>query len=682
MTRPNQLRFITDTRNPNPLICGNKFYHLARIAKYLKVPKAYCLKPNAFRTCLPEKSLQILKEKTLLLKSNGGYQLNRIQGEMVNELQNLTLSNEVKKELLLIRKRLSPHWESPLIIRSSSVFEDSQNVSGAGIYKSVGNIKSTKQLYYSIKECWFSFFSLSALAHRLRIQEYTLEKLPALIIQKFMDCFLSGVVFSEDPISSTGGILVEYSDDGLSDSIESGKVFGKKFKIFKRKKSIIPSENDLPQKVIKEIANITEKITTDYGKPMEFEWLLNKKQIYTLQARPIKVTSSKKSSKTLSPNPEIRIYKGYDDYNYLKSIDLGDVSEVYLRSINKRKSIRDLAVQHNVCVHGVTVLQANLTGINEFKINNCQELNRIKTPILTIDLGPHIRAFYAKREHINSTLKTLLQYSIGTTTFIVREFASGKFSAISSMLDKNNILVEVCRGSLIGINRGFVETNTYRVNPKNKKVITINAHDFPLRYYDFDKKSQCFKFKKSNKILSANAINPKILIEIAKFTKTVNQSNKPTSLEWSIVNDRPVFIDHTNLINDYTTKNITIEGSKLYYLSKGKIEGRALIVKDLDKLEYISSGPTLNVTGYPPIMEENPEIVNLLKLTEKNKNLIIISKYPYTAFSFLIGRVGGFIFESGPLLCHLCIVCREQKVPVAIIPNALSAYNNGDKIKI
>ncbi len=103
------------------------------------------------------------------------------------------------------------------------------------------------------------FFSLSALAHRLRIQEYDLDRLPALIIQQFMDCSLSGVTFSEDPISSTKGILVEYSIGSSSDSIESGRGSSKRFKVFKKGESIISSETDLSREIVEQIATASEK---------------------------------------------------------------------------------------------------------------------------------------------------------------------------------------------------------------------------------------------------------------------------------------------------------------------------------------------------------------------------------------------------------------------------------------
>lgn len=673
MGKKKQFKFFTDFGETDFTECGNKFSNLARISKYLNVPDAYCLKSNAFKACVPEGSLNIIKEKLALLRSNGGYQLNRIQNEIVAELESMKIDTEVQKELLCVQEKLAP----PLIVRSSSPFEDTTNISGAGIYESIGNIKSKEQLFLAIKKCWLSFFSLSALAHRLRIQEYNLKKLPALIIQQFINCSFSGVTFSEDPVSSTGGILVEYSQKG-SDSIESGKDPGKRFKAFISRGEVTTSESDLAKEFIHQIVAASEKITSDFKRPMEFEWLIDKNLLYVLQSRPITTLKTNKKDHL----PEFYVYKGYDDYEYLSKSDLGDVSEVYSRSVSKRKPVRDLAVKSGIFVHGVTVLQANLDGIDKFDITKVEELNRIGTPVLTIDLGPHIRAFYAKREDVNKVLKTLLQYNAGKATFIVREFASGEFSAISSMLTETIVLIEVCRGSLIGINRGFVETNTYKVDLISKEVELVAAKDFPSRFYGFDEKKQCFAFLNSEKSVPATAVKSEALAEIARFTEIVNKNIGRISLEWSIVNDRPVFIDHTVLTESYSANEIKSWGSDVSYLSEGKIKGEAIVVNDLDRFEYISAGPTLNVSGFVPTMEENIEIVNLLKLTEKNKELVLVSKYPYTAFCFLIGRVKGFVFESGPLLCHFCIVCREQKVPVAIVPNALKLYKDGDKIEL
>ena len=78
---------------------GNKFVNLQRISKYLKVPPPYSLKSNAFKACLLGESLNTIKERMQLLRTNGGYQLGRIQKEIEREINNITLISQVKEEL-------------------------------------------------------------------------------------------------------------------------------------------------------------------------------------------------------------------------------------------------------------------------------------------------------------------------------------------------------------------------------------------------------------------------------------------------------------------------------------------------------------------------------------------------------------------------------------------------------
>jgi|GEM_PF-4288430 hypothetical protein len=660
--------------------CGNKFKNLATISNHVCIPKGFCLTSEALKDSIPQVNYSNIEGFLTLLKSNGGYQLNRICKQINNELKHLKISSAVMESLLEAVRSLNLDGMASIIVRSSSTYEDTGNVSGAGIYESKGEIYTEADLSEAILYCWKSFFSLSALAHRLRIKEYSLENLPGLIVQKYLQCTISGVTFSEDPVSSTKGILTEYAKNG-SDGIESGRETGQSFKIFLNGSDYISSNNDLPCRLVEELAHISQIISDLYSKPMEFEWLVSNDVLYVLQTRPITTTSESNSS-SKERVPYLETLQAYTDYDYLIKQDLGDVTEVYLKSINKRKLVRDLAVSSGMNVHGVSVIRANLEGIDKFDINNFGELNRVRTHLLTIDLGPHIRSFYTTRDNINVTLKLLLRYSINICTFIVREFASGDYSAISSLVDEKTCVIEICRGSLIGINRGFVETNTYKIDLNTLEVNTISPREFPRRYYDFDEVNQCFAFKEGTETSNPDVIEHGALLQIARFTKTVNNAMGNISLEWTILNGVPIFIDHTNLAVSNKLTDFSLLEDDSYFLSKGKIEGKALIVKDIDRFEYISSGPTLNVSGHAPAMNDNPEIVRLLDIVSNSKDIVIVSKYPYTAFSVLVDKVKGFVFESGPLLCHLSIVCREQKTPVAIVPNALTAFKEGDIITL
>jgi len=660
---------------------GNKFVQLAEINKYTNVPKAICLNNTAFKDSLSSTSWQIIQDNLTLLHSNGGYRLNKIQKEIQEELHKITPPPSMLEELHRMYQKISEKGKYHLIARSSSCFEDKENISGAGIYQSFANIDSIDYLVKGILVCWNSAFSLGAIAHRLRINEYNTNPLPGVIIQQYIDANYSGVTFSQNPLREMDGIFVEYTTEG-SDGIEAGTGKSKSFMAVPKpnsKNEYIVSANDLEEKLVDELIITSNKFNFIFKQKMEFEWIIKDSSLYILQARPI--TAEVSSSSDGSIEKFLKIFDLYLDSEKINKEDIGDIKGIYEHSIKKRKPTRIFALQNKIKINGSAVIIANSLGISKMKTDNIAELKKLGTPIFTIDLGPHLRSFYCKREEFRKVLNALLGHSKQIFAFIVREFASGEFSAVTSPRDDNEVLIEVCRGSLIGINRGFVETDSYLVNIVTEKVKKIGGNiSRESRYYDFNYDHNAFLFINPEINQPLPTLSDAPFLEMAKFTLKVRNSFGNNILEWTIVNDEPIYIDNTPL--DQETETIEESINDIRFISPGEIRGEVLMIANLDKLEYISSGPTLNIDGHLPTLESNLEIEELLKTVENKHNIVVISKFPYTALSVLIGKVKGFIFESGPALCHLAILARENKTPVAIVGDALTRYSTGEIIKL
>jgi pyruvate,water dikinase len=80
-------------------------------------------------------------------------------------------------------------------------------VSFAGHGKAYLNMIGYRQVLAGIKECWLSFFSPEALIYR-KIHGIETVSL-AVLVQKMVDSELSGTLFTQDPVSGEGRILVE-----------------------------------------------------------------------------------------------------------------------------------------------------------------------------------------------------------------------------------------------------------------------------------------------------------------------------------------------------------------------------------------------------------------------------------------------------------------------------------------
>jgi len=658
---------------------GNKFYQLSIISKVGSVPPAFCLKNIAFNQSLPPSARIEIEKRLILLKSNGGYGLSRIQKEIEKELDKINIPLEILTEIESLASELSVNWTKLLIVRSSSCFEDGEEYSGAGIYLSVPNVQNETDLKQAVINCWKASFSLQALAHRLRMHEFDIDPMPGLIIQVQVWAEYSGVVFSTDPLSKTHAIMVEYTQ-GDTSGIESGEGKSKSFYAFPKSndpKTFVISANDLDSKLAQELILTSIKLKEIYKKEIEYEWTYENNKLQLLQCRPI---TTVKNTMTEVANSQ-PIFKSFDLYTDAKKLcreDLGEIKGICEYSITKRKSIRDFLVKNDCKTNGSTVLIFNKAGLDKLDISTIPSLNLVKTSLFTIDLGPHLRAFYSQRGHLKNTLEVLTSYSSKAIAVMVREFASGEYSAVSTQKN-DKVLVEVCRGSLIGINRGFVETVSYLVNPQKKSVKKLNTNLVSNQYYDFDNKVQSFRLYEDAGKSSGFVVSDQTLIGIANFNLLVNTKFGKNLLEWTIISGQPIYIDNTP---DHSKTSFSVKNDHFNFLSPGHITGKALVITDLKKLEYISSGPTLNISGNLPTLESNQEIKDLINQTSVNRNIVIVSKFPYTALSVLVDKVQGFIFENGPILCHLAIICRESRTPVALVEKALDLYKDGDLIDI
>jgi len=670
------MRYFSSIDRPSRNLVGNKFYQLAVINKYFSVPEAFCLNNTGFTASLPPAAKEAISSRLILLKSNGGYGLSRIQKEIDVSLRTITLPHDLINEIRIVSQKLSPRWSKKLIVRSSSCFEDSDGSSGAGIYLSVPEIRNFRKLCAAIVKCWQASFSLQALAHRLRIKEFSIDPMPGVIVQVQVRGDLSGVVFSCDPLSQTDAVMVEYTSNSTS-GIQAGTGEAKSFYAFKKSlKSYVNNNRDIDPALANKLIDTSLKLKQIFRKDVEYEWATDSGKLYLLQSRPITALTKSDRQSTAAP-PVFSMFDLYADWPLVKQLDLGQIKGLCEYSISKRKAIRDFLVRNSCITNGTAVLYYNKQGLENQDLTHIPPLETVNTPIFTIDLGPHLRAFYSTRSQLKSTLKTLTAHNLNTVAVMVREFASGEYSAVS--VEKNGrILIEVCRGSLIGINRGFVETVSYLVDIDKQTVSKLSSQTKSHKYYDFDRKLQGFRLFTDAKSRSEFKVSPNALLEIARYNRLVNQKFGHNLLEWTLVSGKPVYIDNTPDNSQVSWS----EGKDISFLSPGRISGKSLVISDLKKLEYISSGPTLNVSGNLPTLESNQEIKDLVNQATAAKNIVIVSKFPYTALSVLVEKVQGFIFESGPVLCHLAIICRETKTPIAIVPRALKKYKTGRKVEI
>jgi len=316
----------------------------------------------AFEESVSIDSWNEIQKRMVLLQSNGGYRLGKIQKEISSELAKIKFSESLIKELKQVYENISKGGKLKLIARSSSNFEDGDTSSGAGIYESYPDIDSFEKLLEGIKACWNSAFSLSAISHRLRIKEFRIHPLPGVIIQEYVSANLSGVVFSENPLSNIKGIFIEYTTDS-TDGIESGTGASNSFVAIPRTKEegYLINDSTFPRDKADELIKTSEVLVKRFKKEMEFEWAISDNKLYLLQTRPI--TTTNVSDKNVEDEKVFEPYDLYLDSSAIEENNLGDVEGIYKHSINKRKPLRLFALENNILINGSAVVFANKLGI-------------------------------------------------------------------------------------------------------------------------------------------------------------------------------------------------------------------------------------------------------------------------------------------------------------------------------
>jgi pyruvate,water dikinase len=199
-------------------------------------------------------------------------------------------------------------------VRSSSSAEDLPGHSFAGQYDTYLNISGLPNLIDTVKKCWASLWSQRAYTYREKNGFDHLSVNIAVIIQKFIDADVSGVLFTVDSVGGRPEHLIIESCFGLGSILVSGKitpdriVVSKKrlhllsYAVSEKKIKCVPDDAggvkelnvdrerikalSLEEPVIRKIARYALKAEKAFASPQDMEWALKGKKIYFLSFLP------------------------------------------------------------------------------------------------------------------------------------------------------------------------------------------------------------------------------------------------------------------------------------------------------------------------------------------------------------------------------------------------------------
>ncbi|WP_368931313.1 PEP/pyruvate-binding domain-containing protein [Bacillus pumilus] len=289
-------------------LAGAKGLNLIKLNNHgLPVPDGFIIKTNSFSSFLSYHNLHPTEQN------------------LADKIKEASFPSQMEAELLSSFQSLRKTYPS-VAVRSSSVAEDLEGASFAGQYETYLNIKTDEEFLQAVKECWSSYFGVRVTEYKEEMDENE-EEMPlmAVVVQGLIHSDVSGVIFSENPITGKTNEMMLTASYGLGEAIVSGLVTPDTFVIDKETLSIEKSlgtkelqiipyqEGVIEQTVTEELASqfclnddqlveithITKQVEALYGHSVDIEFGIANGTFYLLQARPITAALSKAADETV-----------------------------------------------------------------------------------------------------------------------------------------------------------------------------------------------------------------------------------------------------------------------------------------------------------------------------------------------------------------------------------------------
>lgn len=199
-------------------------------------------------------------------------------------------------------------------VRSSATAEDSLDISWAGELESYLNITETS-LLGSVKQCWASLFTPRAIIYSKEKGNFEKNSV-AVVVQKMINPEISGVCFTQNPVTKNKNQIVIEAGYGIGEAIVKGMITPDRYLIKKdeliieevnigfqkivirqskerTKKSKLENEKQYKQKLsgrqMIELSTLCKKIEKIYKRPQDIEWTFENNKFNIVQSRPITV---------------------------------------------------------------------------------------------------------------------------------------------------------------------------------------------------------------------------------------------------------------------------------------------------------------------------------------------------------------------------------------------------------
>jgi pyruvate,water dikinase len=303
-------------------LVGGKGAHLGGLMRIdgVRVPAGFCVTTDAFRRILSKaRSVEDRLDQLSRLDPADPDGTRALSAEIRRIIEATAIPGDLAAA---ITRALARHGErAGYAVRSSATAEDLPTASFAGQQDTYLNVVGPAEILRHVSRCWASLFTERAVTYRRRngIDHRTVGM--AVVVQRMVDPYASGVLFTADPVTGNRKVstvdaglgLGETLVSGLADPdayrVRDGEIVGraiatKRFALRARpaggtaQETIDPERREQPAltdaQVIR-LVTLGRRIEAHFGRPQDIEWCLAGDDFQIVQSRPIT---------TLFPVPE------------------------------------------------------------------------------------------------------------------------------------------------------------------------------------------------------------------------------------------------------------------------------------------------------------------------------------------------------------------------------------------
>ncbi|WP_066826504.1 PEP/pyruvate-binding domain-containing protein [Clostridium tepidiprofundi] len=631
---------------------GNKGYYLSKIMGKCRVPEFIVLGADIFIQLLRLKENYELQKKITVAFINKLGILKELP-IIQEQVMNMYIPENLKKQILQCISQNGVH--EPFAVRSSTLKEDGENASSAGIFESYTNV-GIEDLWEKIKKCWASMFSLKAVCYESMNQPIERDDCKmGVIIQSYKVGIKSGVIFSLNPVCPENGMLLEMVD-GNGEKLMSGDCGATEMSLGFYNESINKCSKKQSEVWIEELMQISDSLRKEFQFETDIEWLITEERVLNiLQCRAI--TSVEKTKKT----------EWIYELNEIDKINMREAgAQVKFIEKCKRKRLSLYVACKEAGVPNLKwffIRYSDQTDVMELQNKICKECGNGYFAIRVNDM---LTDFQCKGDQLAKMLLDILYITeMDCLTVSLNYIPENQFSVISS-LDSvtQTVRIECVPGIMKGLKTGILVPSTYITNEEDE--ILSENREYYKECYALDFDMDVFYLKKYEQRIPDLSDAVRL---ISKYTRKLSEHFINGDIEWWICNDKVYASDYSlELNNDNKADENVINGIDTW-ISFGKVEGNIMLIsyEEMQKLDKVSHSKAINAD----LCEENIhriEVIDyLLEKARKRKmdfgKLVIGAKRPCLGLCPLIEYADSFVFEEASKLCHLSIILRERKIP-------------------